>query len=151
MKNRIKMAAVAVTAAAVLAGCGQAPQGVATEPMRPAETVAVETTAPAETRYQFGDIVWQVCTCSAEEVAHPTRYAVVAHEGDVVIVTMAIGETAEDIRAGLPMALESWAEMDPGEYLEQIPADECFPSEEAALAEIARRTADAFEEYWGCE
>lgn len=150
MKNRIKMAAVAVTAAAVLAGCGQVPQGVATEPMRPAETVAVETTAPVETRYQFGDIVFTV-TQWPDGSMHVCRHAVVEHAGDVVIVTMAIGATSEDIRAGLPMALESWAGMDPGEYLDQIDAAEIYPTEEAALAEIARRTADAFEEYWGCE
>ena len=150
MKNRIKLAAVAVTAAAVLAGCGRVPEGVATEPMRPAETVAVETTAPAETRYQFGDIVWTVEQWP-DGTMHTCRHAVVEHAGNVVIVTMAIGETAEDIRWGLPMALESWAGMDPSEYLEQIPAAECFPSEEAAMAEIARLTADAFEEYWGCE
>lgn len=150
MKNRIKMAAAVLVAAVMMAGCSQTPQGVATEPMRPAETVAVETTAPAETRYQFGDLVYTLEQWHDGSM-HVCRHAVVEHAGDVVIVTMAIGATAEDIRAGLPMALESWAGMDPSEYLEQIPAAECFPSEEAALAEIARRTADAFEEYWGCE
>lgn len=54
--------------------------------------------------------------------------------------------SAEALRECLPEYIASgnaeiWA----------IPAAECFPSEEAALAEIARRTADAFEEYWGCE
>lgn len=150
MKNRIKMAAVAVTAAAVLAGCGQVPQGLVTEPAPPAAVEPVETTAPAETGYQFGDLVFTV-TQWPDGSMHVCRHAVVEHAGDVVIVTMAIGATSEDIRAGLPMALESWAGMDPGEYLEQIDAAEIYPTEEAALAEIARRTADAFEEYWGCE
>lgn len=149
MKNRIKFAAVGIAAAVMLAGCGQVPQGVATEPGIPAPTVAVETTAE-ETRYQFGDLVYTLEQWHDGSM-HVCRHAVVEHAGDVVIVTMAIGATAEDIREGLPMALESWAGMDPGEYLEQIDAVECFPSEEAALAEIARRTADAFEEYWGCE
>lgn len=150
MKYRIKMAAVAVTAAAVLAGCGRVPQGAATDPGIPAETVAVETTAPAETLYQFGDLVFTLEQWPDGSM-HVSRRAVVEHAGDVVIVTMAIGATSEDIRAGLPMALESWAGMDPDEYLEQIDAAECYTTEEAALAEIARRTADAFEEYWGCE
>lgn len=145
MRNRIKMAAVAVTAAAVLAGCGPAPQGVATEPWILAETVAVATTAPAETRYQFGDIVWTLET-ELDGSVSPSRYAVVEHKGDSVMVTSAVSDTAEALRECLPEYIASgnaeiWA----------IPAAECFPSEEAALAEIARRTADELDGYWGCE
>lgn len=134
MRNRIKMAAVAVTAAAVLAGCGQVPQGQVTEPAPPAAVEPVETTAPAETRYQFGDIVW-VLDQRPDGAADTIRFAVVAHEGDVVMVTHAVSDSPEALRKCLPEYIESgdgevWA----------IDAAECFPSEE-----------DAFEEYWGCE
>lgn len=75
-----------------------------------------------------------------------SRFAVVEHKGDTVTVTSAVSDTAEALRECLPEYIscgdgEVWT----------IDAEECFPSEEDALAEIARRTADAFEEYWGCE
>lgn len=134
MKNRIKMAAVAVIAAAVLAGCGQVPQGQVTEPAPPAAVEPVETTAPAETRYQFGDIVWTLEE-RPDGTVDTSRFAVVAHEGDVVMVTHAVSDSPEALRKCLPEYIscgdgEVWA----------IDAAECFPSEE-----------DALEEYWGCE
>ena len=75
-----------------------------------------------------------------------SRFAVVAHEGEVVMVTHAVSDSPEALRECLPEYIDSGA----GEVW-AIDAAECFPSEEDALAEIARRTADAFEEYWGCE
>ena len=145
MKNRIKIGAVGLAAAVMLAGCSQAPEGYVTEPAPPAAVEPVETTAPAETRYQFGDIVWTLEQWP-DGTFHTCRQAVVAQEGDTIMATDALSDTSAGLRKCLPEYLESgnadvWT----------IPAAECFPSEEEALAEIARRTADAFEEYWGCE
>ena len=138
MKKIILCMMAAIAATLMLTGCGAGPADGLTEPappavVEPAPPVVVETapTAPAEVQYEFGDLVYSLETWP-DGTVHVCRHAVVEHAGDVVIVTMAIGETAEDIRWGLPMALESWAEMDPGEYLEQIDADALYSSERAA-------------------
>lgn len=135
--KKIKIIAI-IIATIMLHGCGvptfQNPtiEVVGTVPTVVAtlETMPVtETMQPKQ--YEFGDLVYTLETWS-DGTVHVCRHAVVEHAGDVVIVTMAIGETAEDIRAGLPMALKSWAEMDPSEYLEQIDADAIYSSEKAA-------------------
>lgn len=63
MKHRIKLAVAVLMAAVMMAGCSQLPQGVATEPMRPAPTVAVETTAPAEIARRTADAFEEYWGC----------------------------------------------------------------------------------------
>lgn len=132
--KKLKMMIVAVVAALMLAGCKVGAPGLEVVGSVPTDTItALETMPVTEPKYEFGDLVYSLETWP-DGTVHVCRHAVVEHAGNVVIVTMAIGETAEDIRWGLPMALDSWAEMDPGEYLEQLDADVLYSSESAAQA-----------------
>lgn len=133
-RNKIYTTIIAaISATIMLTGCGETKVPLEVVGTVPSVTITTLETMPAtETKqYEFGDLVYTLETWP-DGTVHVCRHAVVEHAGDVVIVTMAIGETAEDIRWGLPMALESWAEMDPGEYLEQLDADALYSSERAA-------------------
>lgn len=124
--KKLKMMIVAVVAALTLAGCTVSAPGFEVVGSVPPDTITALETMPTETRYQFGDIVYtleqwpdgRIVTC---------RQAVISHEGDVIVATSAISDTAEALRECLPEYLESgyadtWV----------IDADECYSSEVAA-------------------
>lgn len=139
MKNKIIAIIVAISATLTLTGChGDLPKIKITFE-NPAPTVAAEptptvaATEPTKEEYEFGDIVWTLEAWSDGQM-HLSRHAVVAHVDDVLIVTTAIGATAEDIRAGLPMAFESWADARFGDCIEQLRASECYATKDEAQA-----------------
>jgi hypothetical protein len=132
--KKLKMMIVAVVAALMLAGCTVSAPGFEVAGSVPSVTItALETMPATETKYEFGDLVYSLETWP-DGTVHVCRHAVVAHVDGVVMVTTAIGATAEDIRWGLPIAFESWAEEPLGECIEQIDADMLYSSKEAAQA-----------------
>lgn len=124
MKN-LKMMIVAVAAALMLAGCTVSAPGLEVVGSVPPGTITALETMPTETKYEFGDIVYtleqwpdgRIVTC---------RQAVISHEGDVVIVTHAVSDTAEALRECLPEYLAGGAET------WTIDASELYSSKEAA-------------------
>jgi hypothetical protein len=129
--KKLKMMIVAVAAALMLAGCTVSAPGFEVVGSVPPATITALETMPTETRYQFGDIVYTLEQWP-DGTVHVCRHAVVAHVDDIVMVTSAIGATAEDIRWGLPIAFESWAEVPLGDCIEQFDADVLYGSKEAA-------------------
>lgn len=124
----------AVMAAGMMAGCSASAPGYEAggEPVVTVPQVAVTEPAPTQKRgYEFGDIVYSLETWP-DGTLSVSRHAVVAHVDDIVMVTTAIGATSEDIRWGLPIAFESWAEEPLGECIEQLDEDVLYGSEEAA-------------------
>lgn len=132
--KKLKMMIVAVAAALMLAGCKVSAPGLEVVGSAPPDTItALETMPVTEPKYEFGDLVYSLETWP-DGTVHVCRHAVVAHVDDIVMVTSAIGATDEDIRWGLPIALESWAEEPLGEVIEQLDADVLYSSKEAAQA-----------------
>lgn len=130
--KKLKMMIVAVAVALTFAGCTVgAPGFEVAGSVPPATITALETMLVTEPKYEFGDLVYSLETWH-DGTVHVCRHAVVAHVDDIVMVTTAIGATAEDIRAGLPMALESWADTPLGDCIEQFDADILYSSERAA-------------------
>lgn len=131
--KKLKMMIVAVAATLTLAGCTVSAPGLeVVGPVPPDTITALETMPVTETQqYEFGDIVYTLEQWP-DGTVHVCRHAVVAHVDDIVMVTSAIGATDEDIRWGLPIALESWAEEPLGEVIEQLDADTLYSSKEAA-------------------
>lgn len=124
----------AVMVAGMMAGCAVSAPGyeAGAEPVVTVPQVAVTEPAPTQKReWEFGDIVYTLETWH-DGTVHVCRHAVVAHVDDIVMVTSAIGATAEDIRWGLPIAFESWAEEPLGECIEQFDEDVLYSSKEAA-------------------
>lgn len=125
--KKLKMMIVAVVAALMLAGCAVSAPGFEVVGSVPPDTItALETMPVTETQqYEFGDIVYtleqwpdgRIVTC---------RQAVISHEGDVVIVTHAVSDTAEALRECLPEYLAGGAET------WTIDASELYSSKEAA-------------------
>ena len=125
--KKLKMMIVAVAVALVFAACGSTNE-VPLEVVGsvPPDTITALETMPTETRYQFGDIVYTLERWT-DGTVHVCRQAVVSHEGDVIVATSAISDTAEALRKCLPEYLESgYADM------WVIDADECYHSEAAA-------------------
>lgn len=100
----------AVMAAGMMAGCSASAPGyeVGAEPVATVPQVAV--TEPTQKRgWGFGDIVYSL-EAWPDGTVSVSRHAVVAHEGNVVIVTQAVSDSTEALRKCLPEYLAGGAE-----------------------------------------
>lgn len=123
----------ALGAAALLAGCGGAPEPMQEVPQAEAVPAATEAVQESE-RFVFGDLVWRVCDCQADGEAHLTRHAVVSDDGEYLTVTSAFTDDPDALREMLPEYLE-----DPCATVERMPVAECYSIEAEALAAAGKK------------
>lgn len=130
MKLRKVMAAV--VAAGMLAGCTVSAPGYEAGTGIPTEVTVPQVTEPAQVRYAFGDIVYSLEPWD-DGTVQVCRHAVVAHEGDVIMITTAVSDTSAALRECLPEYLAE------GAAVRQLDEDDAYATEreaEAAAAEM---------------
>lgn len=142
-KNKLRVGLAAVAAGLMLAGCGT-PDGAdvvlfervpipitIVEPVETAPTVT--DAAQAADGFEFGDIAWSLWQDSEGQM-RLSRHAVVAQEGEFLVVTTAITDSADAMRQVLPEYLRDMERDHPEECLELMLVAECYATEAEAQA-----------------
>ena len=105
---------------------------IATEPI-----VEAEPTEPAQTQFQFGDIIWVVRRCTADEDASVTRCRVVAQSEKFVVVVPMWGPDMDQFRENLTVIAEMpYDEFTESNCLELVLESNCYTDRFEAEAVI---------------